>query len=52
MTWGFKRPDAFRVINDYVDDCVHIFRNPRFVITFRDPVAIAKRNEISIHVIP
>ncbi len=43
--WGFKRPMAFRIIDKYI--CV--FRNPRFVITFRDPVAIAKRNEISMH---
>jgi len=42
--WGFKRPGAFKLINRFVQH----FRNPRFVITFRDPVAIAKRNEISM----
>lgn len=43
--WGFKRPMAFGVIGDYI----HMFRSPRFVVTFRDPVAIAKRNELSMN---
>lgn len=42
--WGFKRPGAYKLIDRFVQH----FRNPRFVITFRDPVAIAKRNEISM----
>lgn len=43
--WGFKRPEAFRLLPKYLQH----FRNPRIVVTFRDPVAIAKRNEISMH---
>lgn len=43
--WGFKRPMAFRVIARHLA----AFRNPRLVVTFRDPVAIAKRNQISMH---
>jgi hypothetical protein len=42
--WGFKRPMAFRSIESHL---VH-FRNPRFIIPFRDPVAIAKREEVSM----
>ncbi len=42
--WGFKRPAAF----NYIDRYLHLFRNPRVIITYRDPAAIAKRNEISM----
>jgi hypothetical protein len=42
--WGFKRPAAFKIMDSYV----HLFRNPCFIITYRDPLAIAKRNEISM----
>lgn len=44
--WGFKRPAAFKIMDSYV----HLFRNPCFIITYRDPLAIAKRNEISMGV--
>ncbi|MER9000005.1 hypothetical protein NKJ52_20595 [Mesorhizobium australicum] len=40
--WGFKRPTAYQTID------LRLFRNPRLVLTFRDPVAIAKREEISM----
>jgi hypothetical protein len=43
--WGFKRPTVFKKISPLLRH----FRNPRFVVTFRDPLAIAKRNEISMH---
>jgi hypothetical protein len=43
--WGFKRPAAFNIMESFV----HYFRNPCFIITYRDPLAIAKRNEISMH---
>ncbi|MBZ9733300.1 hypothetical protein LB515_08685 [Mesorhizobium sp. CA15] len=42
--WGFKRPMAFQSVGSYL----HLFREPRLVIPFRDPVAIAKREEISM----
>lgn len=42
--WGFKRPLAYRYLSRFMD----VFRNPRIVVTFRDPAAIAKRNEISL----
>lgn len=42
--WGFKRPMAFAFLPEYLP----LFRNPRVIVTFRDPAAIAKRNEISM----
>lgn len=42
--WGFKRPMAFQSIGPYL----HLFRNPRFVVMFRDPVAISVRNHASL----
>lgn len=42
--WGFKRPMAFQSVENYL----HLFREPRLVIPFRDPVAVAKREEISM----
>ncbi|WP_457935730.1 hypothetical protein [Mesorhizobium sp. 10J20-29] len=42
--WGFKRPMAF----GQIERNLNLFRNPRFVVTFRDPIAIAKRNEVSM----
>jgi tetratricopeptide (TPR) repeat protein len=41
--WGFKRPLAFQNIADKL----HCFRNPRLIVTFRDPLAIALRTAIS-----
>ena len=43
--WGFKRPTAFETISDKIN----LFRNPRFIIPFRDPMAIAKRKQVSIN---
>ncbi len=43
--WGFKRPEVFDVLPNYLA----MFRNPRIVAIFRDPISIAKRNEISMH---
>lgn len=40
--WAFKRPTAYQTIDPA------LFRNPRFVVSFRDPVAIAKREELSM----
>lgn len=40
--WAFKRPTAYQRIDPTV------FRNPRFVIPFRDPVSIARREELSM----
>jgi hypothetical protein len=40
--WAFKRPTAYQTIDP------SMFRNPRLVIPFRDPVAIARREELSM----
>lgn len=42
--WGFKRPMVFRTIKRHI----HLFRKPRVIVTFRDPLAIALRNNISM----
>jgi len=42
-TWGFKRPALIRYINSYHTT----FRNPRYIIVFRDLLATANRAEIS-----
>jgi hypothetical protein len=42
--WGFKRPGAFWLLPELLSR----LRNPHVVIPFRDPVVIAKRNEISM----
>jgi hypothetical protein len=42
--WGFKRPEAYRNLNDLCRLC----RNPRVIVTFRDIVTIALRNQISM----
>jgi hypothetical protein len=44
--WGFKRPEAFRTLDPARMD---LFRAPHVLATFRDPVAIAERNRISMH---
>ena len=41
--WGFKRPH----IHVHGPEIIDFFRNPRVILTFRDPVAIAERNIIS-----
>ena len=42
--WGFKRPHLF---NLEAPKFQALFREPRFIVTYRDPVAVAKRNGIS-----
>lgn len=42
--WGFKCPSYRRVIPTFTP----AVRNPRFIVTFRDVLAIALRNQISI----
>ena len=45
--WGFKRPS----IQDWMrPEDLRMFRNPRLLLTFRDPVAIAQRNTISEYI--
>jgi hypothetical protein len=44
--WGFKAPNLHRFLPPAEE---RRFRNPRFLVVFRDPVAIAKRNELSVH---
>lgn len=45
LKWGFKVPNlhSFLTLKDE-----RRFRNPRYVVVFRDPVAIARRNELSM----
>ena len=43
-TWGFKRPHLF---SNAGPGLAAAFRNPHFIVTYRDPVAVAKRNGIS-----
>lgn len=42
--WGFKRPDAFRNMAAFES----LFRNVHYVVIFRDPLAIALRNNLSM----
>jgi hypothetical protein len=42
--WGFKRPNAYKVI----DQLTPLLRNPRLIVTFRDILAIAMRNHVSM----
>jgi len=42
--WGFKRPTAYKQLKSNLNK----FRNPKIIVAFRDPVAIANRNTISI----
>ncbi len=42
--WGFKKPNIHDFINPKHRS---FFRNPYYIFTFRDPVAIAKRNIVS-----
>ncbi|MGG6294560.1 sulfotransferase [Leptolyngbya sp. AN02str] len=43
--WGWKRPTAM----NYIDSFQNELRNPHFVIVFRDHLAIAVRNSISVN---
>ncbi len=42
--WGFKRPHAYRVLPKLVP----VLRNPRIIVMFRDVLAIAVRNHVSM----
>ncbi len=42
--WGFKRPNAYKSLPQLVP----ALRNPRLIVTFRDILAIAMRNNISM----
>lgn len=42
--WAFKRPAAYQYLSRYE----RRFRNLQYVVTFRDPLAIAMRNNISM----
>lgn len=42
--WGFKCPGARNNITEWTN----IMRNPRVIITFRDPLAISLRNALSM----
>lgn len=46
--WGFKRPEAYRHLDLLCASC----RNPRVIVTFRDILAIALRNRISMQIDP
>lgn len=46
--WGFKRPEAYRHLDLLCRSC----RNPRVIVTFRDILAIAMRNSISMQIEP
>lgn len=43
--WGWKRPGSIQ----YVDQFAPLLTNPYFIIVFRDSLAIALRNRISVH---
>jgi hypothetical protein len=42
--WGFKRPEAYKQLAKLCSAC----RNPRVIVPFRDMLAIALRNKISM----
>jgi hypothetical protein len=44
QVWGFKRPEAYKQIEKLCRIC----RNPRVIVPFRDIVAVALRNKISM----
>jgi hypothetical protein len=46
--WGFKRPEAYRQLDRLCAAC----RNPRVIVSFRDILAIALRNKISMEMDP
>jgi len=43
--WGIKRPAIFKFLPAYLK----YLRNPHFIVTFRDPAAIAERNMRSMY---
>ena len=42
--WGFKRPNAYKVLAELVP----LMRKPRVIVMFRDVLAIAMRNHVSM----
>lgn len=42
--WGFKRPNAYKVL----PDLVKALRKPRVIVLFRDILAIGMRNHVSV----
>jgi hypothetical protein len=42
--WGFKRPNAYKVLPELVP----LLRQPRLIVMFRDVLAIAMRNHVSM----
>ena len=46
--WGFKRPEAYKLLDALCRSC----RNPRVIVPFRDILAIAVRNQISMQMDP
>lgn len=42
--WGFKRPNAYKVLPKLVP----VLRKPRIIVMFRDVLAIAMRNHVSM----
>lgn len=42
--WGFKRPNAYRVL----PEIVKVLRKPRVIVLFRDILAISMRNHVSV----
>lgn len=42
--WGFKRPNAFRVLSSYESE----FRNLHYIVVFRDSLGVALRNNVSM----
>ncbi len=45
-SWGFKRPNLHELIRPVE---LSLFRNPRLILIFRDPIAVAQRNIVSMH---
>jgi len=43
--WGWKRPNAFH----HLPELANVFRGMRVIVLFRDLLAIAKRNNLSMH---
>ncbi len=48
-TWGFKVPNLHAYLRA---DRMGLFRNPRLIVVFRDPVAVAVRDVLSEHFDP
>lgn len=42
--WGFKRPEAYK----HMATLDRLLRNPRYIVMFRDILAISVRNELSV----